>query len=526
MGSMKMEVGVSTWVLFWATVFSSSAQRPIIPDYPSPRVVLLGPTGAGKSSLANALLGCDPRLDGCTFEVCGGMDSCTKQTSIGYGRWLGKGNNFTVVDTPGFGDSDNEDEELITEMMDVLSNILDHADTLVLVVKGSETRFTEGLQKMIKRMTLLFGQSWWEYLVFGVSFWSYSEEAIADRQCYPEFPEYCHDEAWYAREMNRLAQENFGVNRNFTFVFVASWSQTAGPPNFNTDDPLQQEHWMEETSELWDITTSREQPFSFMTIDDILEENARQRAEIKWLNDIITNNISQLAAMIQNVDEKVMLNEGNIQNNADGIGLVNQRATTNEAHIGINYDRMLENSANIQANAKSISTMKIVPVGTVTGWLGGQEVPLPDGWQKCDGSAIQTGPLAGTNTPNLNGERRFLRGGSPSEAWTTEDCQMQDHQHTIADNGHTHQDSGHSHDFSYYRRNSGEGDNANDRHMASSSETHQSGTTSTGKAQISTSSATISTDSTGIVVNGVTGGNHGEETRPKNMAVEWIIKIE
>ena len=51
----------------------------------------------GKSSLANALLGCDPRGDDCLFQVCDGQDYCTKETTYGAGPWLGVGpNNFTV----------------------------------------------------------------------------------------------------------------------------------------------------------------------------------------------------------------------------------------------------------------------------------------------------------------------------------------------------------------------------------------------------------------------------------------------
>ena len=71
-------------------------QRPIVPELPDPRIVMVGATGAGKSSLANAFLGCDPRAHDCLFEVCSGTNSCSKQTTYGFGSWLGIGQNFTV----------------------------------------------------------------------------------------------------------------------------------------------------------------------------------------------------------------------------------------------------------------------------------------------------------------------------------------------------------------------------------------------------------------------------------------------
>lgn len=52
---------------------------------PQPHLTVVGMTGAGKSSLANVLLGEDPDCEDCTFPVCDGSDSCTKETSYGVG---------------------------------------------------------------------------------------------------------------------------------------------------------------------------------------------------------------------------------------------------------------------------------------------------------------------------------------------------------------------------------------------------------------------------------------------------------
>ena len=118
------------------------------------------------------------------FSTSGG-EPCTKDTTLGTGPWLGTGQNFTVrvflvvlievsdqvllkvVDTPGFGDSDGADNELIEEMMDVLDNTLGYTNIILLVIEGGTPRFDDPLRAMLRQMTSIFGESWWDFTMIG-----------------------------------------------------------------------------------------------------------------------------------------------------------------------------------------------------------------------------------------------------------------------------------------------------------------------------------------------------------------------
>ena len=108
---------------------------------------MLGQQGVGKSSLANTLIGYD-NLASLTnkkvrkklpFKIGHGLRSKTKMTSFSTGQWLGDGPNITVVDTPGF--KDTEDAQFIDEIMNVLGDEVREVDSFLIVYKYKD-RFT------------------------------------------------------------------------------------------------------------------------------------------------------------------------------------------------------------------------------------------------------------------------------------------------------------------------------------------------------------------------------------------------
>ena len=162
------------------------------------------------------------------------------------------------------------------------------------------------------------------------------------------------------------------------------------------------------------------------------------------------------------------------------------------------------------------STLNNAPIGSILAWvpnaLPGSNsseatLDIPLGWQKCDGSIIDSpSVLAGQRTPDLNNEKRFLRGSPDETLLTLEDDMIQDHKHDISDPGHTH-------DYT-------------DTYVDSTGTSSWNGIGGNAKWFPPTHEKTTQSQMTGVKVESVSSSyNRGEETRPKNMHVSYIMRI-
>ena len=110
-------------------------------------------------------------------------------------------------------------------------------------------------------------------------------------------------------EWNGFLQEKFHITFNLSAVFIDSWSQQS----WNANDQDQQIAFQRETEKLWQFADGNEE-FLFRTVDDVLAENQALKAEVKWLNDVITQNISKIMNQLEDISGEVQSNSDQIEN--------------------------------------------------------------------------------------------------------------------------------------------------------------------------------------------------------------------
>jgi len=151
---------------------------------PRPRILLVGPTGAGKSSLAMSLIGEDPMCQNCTFPICHDTTSCTNSTNYVATYWLGNPNNenFTIIDTAGFSDSSGNQEVLIEELITVLAEEIEYTNAIVFTMDSTAPRWENAFTEMLDQLQTLFGAHMWQNMIIEMSKFSYDPDKIKERR--------------------------------------------------------------------------------------------------------------------------------------------------------------------------------------------------------------------------------------------------------------------------------------------------------------------------------------------------------
>jgi hypothetical protein len=345
-------------------------------------------------------------------------------------------------------------------MMNVLHTIIKGANCVVFLINGQNERFGANMQNMIRQLQALFGEAFWLNTIIGVSHWSYDQNSINERNFTGK------TEEKFIGEMNELLQSKFHFEGELEGVFIDAWSQNP----WNLGDQVQQDVFKRETSKLKTFIENHE-IFPFRTIEDVLNENQKFKEENERLNDIIEKNITELNNLITALTTEVISLTTTHQHDIDELSaefgslrvdhtmdinkvredVTNQisvevtsltdmhtndidrvRATLNDEidTVRDTVNTLDGEIATVRATVNTlddeIDSLNLAPIGTITAWThrpnshSNKAVDLPSGWALCDGEPITEGIWKGQKTPDINGNEYFLRGSSQDHVLATQ----------------------------------------------------------------------------------------------------------
>jgi len=186
----------------------------------SKRIVLIGATGAGKSTLANILAGKGPNDD--LFPAGHAMKSMTHVTTVKKVKWRGEEDSFDldIVDTPGLDDTrgPKKDGENMAAMTKELKK-LGHVNLFLIVINGANARLDRTMKELLRIFRDMFGDQFLDNTLFEVTNWRFDRSSMMIRKSQNGKT----TDTWEADLNMNLKEMMLNPSKPIPAVFIDSW---------------------------------------------------------------------------------------------------------------------------------------------------------------------------------------------------------------------------------------------------------------------------------------------------------------
>merc|ERR1711934_1117914 len=230
------------------------------------KILVIGKTGTGKSSLCNVLVGADHDAD--LFPVSAEAMSCTQRT-IFCDAFFNKDKEwpFSLIDTIGFDDPDKDDDaKIIAELVLRLKHGCDFVNLFIIAVNGQNPRLDGSLLGMIKIFEGMFGQDFWKQVVVLFTRMPMDEKAKKKRE---KNSKQSDDEL--AQKYMAEVAKRFKHGKQIDYVFLDSC--------FDKEDPEEKRCFDQAMDKLLNALNAAK-PLPTSKVQEVATEKAALRREI------------------------------------------------------------------------------------------------------------------------------------------------------------------------------------------------------------------------------------------------------
>merc|ERR1712037_196955 len=230
------------------------------------KILVIGKTGTGKSSLCNVLCGADHDAD--VFPVSAEAMSCTQRTFFCEANFnKNKEEPISLIDTIGFDDPDTDDDaKIIAELVLKLKNGCDFVNLFVIAVNGQNPRLDGSLVGMIKVFEGMFGQDFWKQVVVLFTRMPMDEKAKKKRE---KNSKQSDDEL--AQKYMAEVAKRFKHGKQIDYVFLDSC--------FDKEDPEEKRCFDQAMDKLLNALNAAK-PLPTSKVQEVATEKAALRREI------------------------------------------------------------------------------------------------------------------------------------------------------------------------------------------------------------------------------------------------------